>query len=96
MNALNLVWDNGEVVWDLYNPYPEYEDQAWWRRGLYTVIGEREIDSKEHISTLNQNSEVTKGLNRFMFLYAGTIRERTAGTNGVHALGPHGQDLRRV
>ena len=77
MKALNLVWDNGEVVWDLYNPYPEYEDQSWWRRGLFTVIGEREIDAAERISTINQNSEVTKGLNRFMLLYAGTIRDQT-------------------
>ncbi len=81
MNALNLLWNNGEVAWDLYNPYPEYEDQPWWRRGLFTVIGERVIgkDDDETIHALNQDSEVTQGLNRLMLLYTGTIREKRIG-----------------
>ncbi len=73
MNALNLEWDNGEIAWDLYNPFPEYEEH--WVQGLYTVIGQRKGTS----DAVNEQSPITKGMGRMLLLYTGEIQEKTPG-----------------
>jgi ABC-2 type transport system permease protein len=90
LSALNLSWDNGEVAWDLYNPFPEYEDQ--WVQGLYTVVGDRETA----LDAVNDQSPVTLGLGRMLLLYSGTIRENTPDKMEFTPLLKSGEDLSGV
>lgn len=77
LNALNLEWNSGRMIWDFYNPFPEYEDQPWWRKGFFTVLGERPVNREGDVYSLNQKDPVTKGLDRLLLLYAGSIRQQT-------------------
>ncbi len=73
LKVLNLDWDNGEIAWDLYNPFPEFDDAEGWRKGVFTVVGVRE-DAKDAV---NQESAITEGLGKFILLYTGQIAEAT-------------------
>ena len=76
LDALNLEWDSGGMIWDFHNPFPEYEDRPWWRKGFFTVLSRRTVNEDEDIHSVNPKSPVTKGLDRFLLLYAGSIRQK--------------------
>ena len=76
LDALNLEWDTREMIWDFHNPFPEYEDRPWWRKGFFTVISERVVNEEDEIYTLEPKNPVTEGLDRLLLLYAGSIRQQ--------------------
>lgn len=72
LRVLNLDWDNGEIAWDLYNPFPEFDDTEGWRDGVFTVVDNREGAE----DAVNQKNPISQDLGPFILLYTGTIREK--------------------
>ena len=76
LSTLNLEWSYSDTVWDLHNPFPEYEDQPWWKKGFFTVLSQRMVREDPEAYAFNESSDVTKGLRRMLVLYAGRIRQQ--------------------
>lgn len=68
VNMLGIAWDNGETVYDLYNPHPEYPEldpELVW------------ISAKSGASgAFNKDNVVTSGMQEMLLPFPGTIRKR--------------------
>jgi ABC-2 type transport system permease protein len=65
-NALHIFWDNGRVVWDTFNPHPEY-----------VTLPEEFIFVSPRNGTrgsFNQESQITSGLQEMLVAFAGEIQ----------------------
>ena len=71
---LGIVWDNGQVVWDTYNPHPEFEDVI---RPELVFIGTKS-GSK---APFGKGSVISDGLQELLLLFSGTIRQKEGATN---------------
>lgn len=70
LNSLEVAWDCGESVWDLYDPHPEL---AQMLRGISAVyVGPNSGGSRP----FNPDNEITSGLQEVLLLYPGQIRPR--------------------
>lgn len=70
MNLLGVAWDNGETVFDLYSPHPEYTDlmigpELIWVGAKSSATG-----------GFGSKSPVTSGLQEMLVPFPGTIRPR--------------------
>ena len=67
---LEMTWTPDAVVWDDYNPHPEFRDPV---PPEYLFIRNR----KENIVALNPKSEITSGLQEVLLAYAGEVQRRS-------------------
>lgn len=68
LNELEIAWDNGQIVWDDYNPHPEFGEVP--REFLF-------ISPRSGVETaFNPDSDVTRGLQEILSAFSGTIRPR--------------------
>lgn len=80
--ALDLSWDNGAIVSDVYNPHPDFTPEppphlgARWpefygsQENFYMFIGK----GNGNPNALGQDSPITRGLSEVLAFYAGEIR----------------------
>ncbi len=71
LNVLNIAWDNGEIVWDRYNPHPEFGEIP----PEYLFIMPR----KAIPNAFSPTSDITSGLQEMLAAYSGRIRPRQGG-----------------
>ncbi|NNJ25347.1 Gldg family protein [Alienimonas chondri] len=64
---LGLKWPNDVIVYDPYNPYPQFGDQV---NDQYLFVRDRD-DTDVH--ELNPDSPVTRGLDQLLMFYAGPL-----------------------
>lgn len=69
INALDIAWDAGQVVFDAFNPHPEFFDVV--RPELVFV----KPDSGS-LNAFNPGSAVTRGLQEMLMFFPGSIRPR--------------------
>ena len=69
VNALEIAWNAGEVMFDAFNPHPDFMD---------VVPPELVFVKPESGSTdaFNPNSSVTRGLQEMLMIFPGSIRPR--------------------
>jgi ABC-2 type transport system permease protein len=68
LNVLQIAWDNGQIVWDQYNPHPEFGDVP--REFLF-------VSPRSGVETaFSPNSDITKGLQEILAAFSGTLRPR--------------------
>ena len=71
VNELGIEWNNGQVVWDKYNPHQDFADVV---RPEFVFI-----DSKSGARhAFSQDSPISSGLQEVLILFGGTIRPREA------------------
>jgi len=68
INALNIAWNNGQIVWDKFNPHPVFGDLP----PSYLFIKPRE----EIRGAFSVDSPITNGLQEMLAAYAGHIQPR--------------------
>ncbi|MCH8828353.1 MAG: Gldg family protein [Planctomycetes bacterium] len=87
MNALGISWNNGQVVWDLFDPHPDFapkwpnenfvapRDRKFYgpRENLFLFVGPGSGNTK----AFSSNSPITAGLQEMLLFYAGTIERRS-------------------
>ncbi len=66
MNALHIYWDNGRVVWDSFNPHPEFVTLPEEFIFISPKNGTR--------GAFSPNSEITSGLQEMLAAFAGQIQ----------------------
>jgi ABC-2 type transport system permease protein len=65
LNALHIAWDNGRVVWDSFNPHPEFVSLP--EEFIF-------ISPKSRVpGAFNTTSEITSGLQEMLAAFAGEI-----------------------
>jgi len=69
IDAIGIVWDNGQTVWDSHNPHKEIEELI--RPEL--VFVNKASGGKE---PFGKGSEISSGLQEVLTLFSGTIREK--------------------
>ncbi|MBX3438507.1 MAG: Gldg family protein [Planctomycetaceae bacterium] len=69
VNALDIAWDPGQVVFDAFNPHPEFFDVV--RPELVWVM-----PSSGSANAFNQESPVTRGLQEMLMFFPGSVRPR--------------------
>jgi ABC-2 type transport system permease protein len=73
LDALHIAWNNGRVVWDAFNPHPEFASVIEEFIFISPKSGTR--------GAFNQASEITSGLQEMLAAFAGEIRPtRDGGT----------------
>ncbi|QDT18203.1 Gldg family protein [Alienimonas californiensis] len=88
LDALGLRWPNDVIVYDPYNPYPEFGDRV---TDEYLFVRDRE-DTPE-VAELNPDSPITAGLDQLLLFYAGPVSPADGGEKGFTPLlttGPGG------
>lgn len=70
MNLLGVAWDNGETVFDLYSPHPEYTDLMIGPELIW--VGAKSGPN----GGFGSKSPVTSGLQEMLVPFPGTIRPR--------------------
>jgi ABC-2 type transport system permease protein len=78
LRALNIAWDNGEVVWDKFNPHPEFGEIP----PEYLFLMPR----SEAPNAFSQKSKITDGLQEMLAAYSGRIRPRPSDDVNFEAL----------
>ena len=69
LRALDIAWDNGQVVWDLFDPHPKFAGSVP-EEFLF-------ISPKSGTKTaFNPDSPVTAGMQEMLLAFAGTVRPR--------------------
>lgn len=72
LNALDIAWDNGQMVWDMYNPHLEFGDLP--PEYLF-------VSSSSGVPTaFSQRSQITRGLQEIFAAFTGVIRPRAGST----------------
>jgi ABC-2 type transport system permease protein len=69
LDALDIAWDAGQVIFDAFNPHPEYFDVV--RPELVWVMPESGSDN-----AFNPKSPVTRGLQEMLVFFPGSVRPR--------------------
>jgi ABC-2 type transport system permease protein len=69
LNVLEVAWDNGEIVWDKYNPHPEFAEVP----PEFVFISPKNGVS----SAFSSKSDITSGLQEMLAAFTGTIRPRS-------------------
>lgn len=69
LRELDLAWDNGQVVWDLFNPHPQFADVI--RPELVFVSPESGTKT-----AFSPRSPITSGLQEMLMIFSGTLRPR--------------------
>ncbi|MBA3316403.1 MAG: Gldg family protein [Planctomycetaceae bacterium] len=69
MRLLQMTWTHDAIVWDDYNPHPEFGDLV---PREYLFVRNR----PENVASLNPKSEITSGLQEVLLAYAGEVRRR--------------------
>ncbi len=69
INALDIAWDAGGVVFDAFNPHPKFVDVV--RPELVFVSPE-----SGNLNAFNPSSPVTRGLKEMLMFFPGSIRPR--------------------
>ncbi len=69
LNVLQIAWDNGEVVFDYFNPHPEFADMV--RPELIFISPKSGTRS-----AFSLNSNITSGLQEILTFFPGSIRPR--------------------
>lgn len=69
MRLLKMTWTSDAIVWQDYNPHPEFGDLV---PREYLFVRNR----KENTAALNPESDVTSGLQEVLLAYAGEVRKR--------------------
>jgi ABC-2 type transport system permease protein len=65
LNVLHLHWDNGQVIWDSFNPHPEFASVP--QEFIF-------VSSKSPTrGAFNQKSEITGGLQEMLAAFSGTV-----------------------
>lgn len=81
--ALGLEWNNGRVVWNLYDPHPNFKGawidqtgQSTWPElfGPYESAFVFVKNWGENVA-FNRESNVSGGLNEMLFFYPGSVRQ---------------------
>jgi ABC-2 type transport system permease protein len=81
-----------DVIWQRYNPYPLLENlQQTTDEWVFAGVGARGGNE-----TFNPDSEITKGLEEILFLYAGAIEPEKDGPTSVTTLVKTGIDSGRI
>lgn len=70
MNLLGVAWDNGETVFDLYSPHPEYTELMMGPELIW--VGAKSSST----GGFGSKSPVTSGLQEMLVPFPGTIRPR--------------------
>ena len=68
LNALGLEWDYEEIVWDEYNPHPQFSQLA------PEIIFVSASHSDGNANSFNSDSPVTNGLSELVLFYSGCVR----------------------
>ena len=86
-NALEIAWDNGEIVWDLTGKkiHPQFADV--WPPEFVFVTPQSGVRS-----AFNRESSVTSGLQEVLGIFPGCIRPREGGRLKFEALLRSGTD----
>ena len=69
LNVLQIAWDNGEVVFDYFNPHPEFAEVV--RPELIFITPKSGTRS-----AFSLNSNITSGLQEILTFFPGNIRPR--------------------
>jgi len=69
LDALHIAWDNGRVVWDSFNPHPEFASVIEEFIFISPKSGTR--------GAFNQTSDITSGLQEMLAAFAGEIQPTT-------------------
>lgn len=69
LNVLQIAWDNGEVVFDYFNPHPEFAEVV--RPELIFISPKSGTKS-----AFSLNSNITSGLQEILTFFPGSIRPR--------------------
>lgn len=69
LNVLQIAWDNGEVVFDYFNPHPEFAEVV--RPELIFITPKSGTRS-----AFSLNSNITNGLQEILTFFPGSIRPR--------------------
>lgn len=69
LNVLQIAWDNGEVVFDYFNPHPEFAEVV--RPELIFISPKSGTRS-----AFSLNSNITNGLQEILTFFPGSIRPR--------------------
>ncbi|QDV49151.1 Gldg family protein [Gimesia fumaroli] len=69
LNVLQIAWDNGEVVFDYFNPHPEFAEVV--RPELIFISPKSGTRS-----AFSLNSNITSGLQEILTFFPGSIRPR--------------------
>ncbi|OAI56394.1 hypothetical protein AYO47_09075, partial [Planctomyces sp. SCGC AG-212-M04] len=82
LDALGIVWDVRDVVFDFHNPHPEFGDRFYPPMIFVTAPPIDLATSPEErifyeTSGLSQLSPITKGLQEMIVWFGGEIRQRT-------------------
>jgi ABC-2 type transport system permease protein len=72
LNALDIAWDPGEVVFDAFNPHPKYEVQP------EIIFVKPESGSR---GAFNPESPITKDLREMVMFLPGSVKPRDATRN---------------
>lgn len=86
MAALGVNWNSGRVVWDLYNPHPDFAPK-WPDELMVPPRDRRFYGPQENLflfagpgsgneAAFNPGSAISAGLQEMLFFYAGTIEPR--------------------
>src|SRR5690606_7177012 len=67
MKVLNIDFDTGNVVWQMYNPHPQFKDLP----PEYVFIAPGDGDGG-----LNSENPITSGLQEVVAIYPGSVRPR--------------------
>jgi ABC-2 type transport system permease protein len=70
MRVLKMTWTPDAVVWDDYNPHPEFGDLL---PKEYLFVRNR----KDNTAALSPDSPITSGLQEVLLAYAGEVRKRS-------------------
>jgi ABC-2 type transport system permease protein len=65
LNTLHIYWDNGRVVWDAFNPHPEFATQP--EEFIF-------VAPKNGVTAFSTTSEITSGLQEMLAAFAGEIQ----------------------
>lgn len=73
LNLLQIAWDNGEVVFDYFNPHPEFSEVV--RPELIFISPKSGVRG-----AFSQDSNITSGLQEILTFFPGNIRPRSDTT----------------
>ena len=68
LTALGLEWDYEEIIWDRYNPHPQFSQLAPEIVFVSSSRGDGNADS------FNTDNPITNGLNELVLFYSGCVR----------------------
>jgi len=79
IHVLDIAWNNGQVVWDSFNPHPKFAEVV--RPEIIFISPASGTES-----AFNPHSRITSGLQELLTLFPGSIRPRAGGDLKFEAL----------